>query len=91
MSEDPKPATRADPVLLLEVGLVLLLLGLFIALYWVPSSDETFVADWWVFPLLGALFFGILLLEGWRRRRGNRSALREALRQVHRDQEHRRP
>jgi type VI protein secretion system component VasK len=88
MSEDPKPATRADPVLLLEVGLVLLLLGLFIALYWVPSGDASFVADWWVFPLLGGLFFGILLLEGWRRWRGNRAALRDVLREAHRDHDH---
>ncbi len=58
--------SSTDPILLVEVGLVLLLIGLFVILYLVPAGEGTLVPQWWVWPLLAALFFGILLLERWR-------------------------
>ena len=70
----------ADAILLLEIALALLLLGLFLALYWVPSSEPGFVPPLWVWPLLVVLFFGILLLEYRRRRRTVRTRMEEALR-----------
>jgi hypothetical protein len=63
------PRSTTDPILLVEAGLALLLFGLFIALYLVPAEDGVAGTRWWAAPLLAALFFGILGLEGWRRKR----------------------
>lgn len=68
-----------DRVLLLEAVLVLVLLALFLILYFVPAGEGTFEPAWWAWPLLAALFFGILGLEQWRRKRRAKSGLSNAL------------
>lgn len=80
MSEDTSPPRRADRILLLEVALGLLLLGLFVVLYLIPAESSFAERRWWSGPLLAAFFFGVLLLDAWRRKRRNRDALREVLR-----------
>jgi len=70
---------RTDPILLLEAGLTLLLFALFIILYFQPAGTGDVVPEWWTAPLLGALFFTILLLERWRRKRRGKSELSRGL------------
>lgn len=72
---------RADPLLLLEVVLVLALFGLAVALYLIPSAREPFVPHWWTPLLLGALFFGVLALDVYRRRRARHAGLHRAVRE----------
>ena len=66
---------RPDPVLLLEAVLVLALFVLFLVLYLVPAGSGALIPAWWAWPLLATVFFGILLLERWRRKRRDRSEL----------------
>jgi hypothetical protein len=73
------PREHADRVLLLEVVLALLLFGLFIGLYFVPAGGTTFRPQWWAWPVMAALFFGILLLDRWRRKRRRRTGLSNAI------------
>jgi hypothetical protein len=69
-----------DALLLLEAGLVLLFIGLFLVLYFVPAGAGAFLPQWWAWPLLAGLFFGILLLERERRKRREGSRMSAALR-----------
>lgn len=68
-----------DRVLLVEVLLVLVLIALALAFYIVPAADGFFLPEWWVTVLLGALFFGTLAVDRWRRKRRGRQGLREVL------------
>lgn len=66
------PSTRAgsvDPLLLVEVTLALLLFGLAIVLYLIPSARAALLPDWWAGILLAILFFAIVFLDTMRRRR----------------------
>ena len=78
MRQDPPQTT--DRTLLVEAGLVLLLFALFIGLYFVPAGRGQLVPEWWVWPVLGSLFFGILLLERWRRKHREKGRLSRGLR-----------
>jgi hypothetical protein len=69
----------ADRILLLEAVLALLLFALFVMLYVVPAGDSALEPEWWTWPLLAGLFFGILLLEQWRRKRRAKGGLSNAL------------
>ena len=69
----------ADLLLLLEAALVLLLLGLFIAFYLVPAEEGTVGRPWWRTPVVVGLFFVLLGLESWRRKRRAKSGLSNAL------------
>jgi peptidoglycan/LPS O-acetylase OafA/YrhL len=62
-----------DRLLLLEAGLVLLLFALFVILYFVPVGEGSFAPQWWTWPLLVGLFFGILALEHRRRKQREQS------------------
>ena len=76
----PNPARGgADRILLLEALLALLLFALFMLLYFVPAGEATFEPAWWAWPVLAGLFFGILLLDQWRRKRRAKSGLSNAL------------
>ena len=68
-----------DPILLLEAVLALLLFALFVMLYFVPAGTARFQPAWWAWPVLAGLFFGILLLDQWRRKRRGKSGLSNAL------------
>ena len=78
MIEHP-PRPGADWILLLEALLALVLVALFLVLYFVPASDPPFEPEWWAWPVLAALLFGILALDRWRRRRRGRLGLSNAL------------
>ena len=67
------PRSGSDPILLVEAVLVLVLFALFIVLYFVPAGGGMLEPRWWAWPLLALLFFGILLLDHWRRKRHARS------------------
>ena len=69
----------ADRILLLEAVLALLLFALFVMLYVVPAGDATLEPRWWAWPVLAVLFFGILLLDQWRRKRRAGSGLSNAV------------
>ena len=73
---------RTDPILLLEAVLALVLFGLFILLYFRPFGLGDPTPAWWTAPLLGGLFFAILFLERWRRKKRNRAALSRGLSNV---------
>ena len=73
------PRGSTDRILLLEALLALVLIALFMALYFVPAGQATFEPRWWAWPLLAGLFFGILLLDQWRRKRRAKSGLSNAL------------
>ena len=74
-----RPDSGVDRILLLEAALALLLFALFMALYFVPAGEATFQPAWWAWPVLAGLFFGILLLDQWRRKRRAKSGLSNAL------------
>ena len=78
MNQTP-PRSGADRVLLLEAVLTLLFFALFVMLYFVPAGGSTFRPRWWAWPVLVGLFFGILSLEQWRRKRRAKSGLSNAL------------
>lgn len=71
--------SRNDPVLLLEAGLIVLLIGLFIFLYILPSAESLADVPWWAPILLGGLLFAVLLIDAWRRRRRYRRSINEML------------
>ncbi|HET7322431.1 MAG TPA: hypothetical protein VFI96_08065 [Longimicrobiaceae bacterium] len=72
----------SDPALLGEVGLGVVLIILFLALYWVPAGDDAaFVPAWWAWPLLAILFFSLLWLDVRRRRTRRTTALHEEIRE----------
>lgn len=60
---------RHNGYLLLEVALILALLILAILLYWRPASDGDLRPNWWNWPTLAVLFFSIVALHTWRRKR----------------------
>lgn len=66
---------RGDPILMVEVVLVLALFVLFLVLYLVPAGSGALVPAWWAWPVLAVVFFGILVLERWRRKRRDRAEL----------------
>lgn len=68
-----------DRMLLLEAALALVFFALMIVLYWVPSARETSTSGWWRPLLPTAVFFLILGLDGWRRKRGRRLDMRRML------------
>jgi peptidoglycan/LPS O-acetylase OafA/YrhL len=74
-----RPRGGADRILLLEALLALILFALFLLLYFVPAGEATFEPAWWAWPVLAGLFFGILLLDQWRRKRRAKSGLSNAL------------
>ena len=74
-----RPALHADPLLLWEVGIVIILLALFIVLFLLPAANAPFHPYWFSAPVLAAGFFGVLLLDRKRRREGNRAAVRRAI------------
>lgn len=78
MNQTP-PGSGTDRVLLLEAVLALLFFALFIMLYFVPAGGGTFRPRWWAWPVLAGLFFGILALDQWRRKRRAKSGLSNAL------------
>lgn len=71
--------TRNDPVLLIEAGLMVLLIGLFIFLYIVPTERRMNGVSWWAPVLLGGLSLTVLILDGWRRRRQYRRSMGEMI------------
>jgi hypothetical protein len=77
LSQNRRPT---DTLLLLEAGLVLLFIGLFLVLYFVPAGAGTLLPQWWAWPVLAGLFFGILLLERARRKRRESARMSSALR-----------
>jgi hypothetical protein len=70
---------RADPLLLWEAGLFLVLLVLFILLFLLPAARQPFHPHWFSGPLLAAGLFGLLVLDRRRKRRRDREELREVL------------
>lgn len=66
---------RGDPILMIEVALVIALFVLFLLLYLVPAGSGVLVPAWWAWPVLAVVFFGILVLERWRRKRRDRAEL----------------
>lgn len=70
---------RADPLLLWEVGLLLVLIALFLVLFFRPAAQQPFRPYWFSGPLLAAGLFGLLLLDRRRKRRRERAELREVL------------
>ncbi len=68
-----------DPVLLIEAGLVVLLIALFIFLYIVPTERRMDGVSWWAPVLLGSLSLAVLLLDAWRRRRQYRRSMGEMI------------
>jgi hypothetical protein len=72
---------RTDRMLLLELGLVLLLIGLSVEFFWRSAAANFIGARWWQWVTLVALFFGILLLHQWRRRRHMHAGLHQAIRE----------
>jgi peptidoglycan/LPS O-acetylase OafA/YrhL len=73
------PRSGSDPILILEALLALVLFGLFMMLYFLPAGGATFEPEWWAWPVLVGLFFGILALDRWRRKRRAKSGLSNAL------------
>jgi hypothetical protein len=73
------PRERTDYVLLLEWAMGLLLVGLSVALYFRPAGGPTFQPQPWAWPVLAALFFGILYLDRWRRKRRRKTGLSRAI------------
>lgn len=73
--------TQNDPVLLVEAGLLVLLIGLFIFLYIVPTERQMDGVSWWAPVLLGGLSLTVLLLDRWRRRRKYRRSMGEVIEQ----------
>jgi hypothetical protein len=73
------PGRRADPLLLWEAGLALVLAVLFILLFLLPAAREPFHPHWFSGPLLAAGLFGLLVLDRRRKRRRDQEELREVL------------
>lgn len=72
MRRSPDAPRGTDPVLLAEAGLALILLALTVYLFLIPSASPSSEPAWWTWLLLGTLFFGLIGLDTWRRRRDRR-------------------
>jgi hypothetical protein len=70
---------HADPLLLWEAGLALVLVVLFILLFLLPAARQPFHPHWFSGPLLAAGLFGLLVLDRRRKRRREREELRDVL------------
>lgn len=74
---------RTDPLLLVEVVLALALFGLMVGLYWIPSMRPPFLPARGTGLLLALLFFVVVGLDAWRRRRragsGSRAPFRDEI------------
>jgi hypothetical protein len=70
---------RSDRLHLLQIGLILLLLGLGVILYWRPAADGLLAPRWWHWVVLAAIFFSVVGLVARRRRLRSRRALRAGL------------
>lgn len=80
MSEARRPASgNYDPILLIEAVLFLLLLGLFIALYVVPTQTRLSDVAWWAPVVLGGLSLLLLLVDTKRRKRRMRRDLQRTV------------
>jgi hypothetical protein len=79
MNGAPRRSPGTDMVLLLEAGLVVLLLVLFLLLYVVPTQTRLRGVPWWSPVVLGALSLGILLLDAWRRKRRSRQEMKKMM------------
>lgn len=63
-----------DPLLLAEAGLAIVLFALFFYLFLIPAARPLYDPAWWTWPLLGSLFFALIGLDSWRRRRNRGGA-----------------
>jgi hypothetical protein len=72
---------RTDRILLLEVLMVLLLIALSVTLFWQPAAAGLASPQWWHWTVLAALFFGVIGLDRWRRRRRVYADLHEVIRE----------
>ena len=63
------PTRRTRRYLLIEVGLILTLIAMTILLYWRPAADGRLTPPWWHWPSLALLFFAVVGLHTWRRKR----------------------
>jgi protein-S-isoprenylcysteine O-methyltransferase Ste14 len=72
----PSGARGADWILAAEVGMVLVLFALAVFLFWLPAESQTSNPSWWTWILFAILFFGVLLLDVYRRRTRTRSEIR---------------
>lgn len=61
--------------------MVLGLIVLSVVFYLRPAADRTMSFAWWNWILLGALFFTVVGLHNWRRRRRGQAALHDAIRE----------
>jgi hypothetical protein len=61
-----------DPVLLVEAGLALILIALFVFLYVIPTETRLSGVRWWAPLVLGGLLFSLLALDARRRKRRSR-------------------
>lgn len=75
------PSRSTDPALVAEIALTLLLIALGIYFYLRPAAEGLGGAEWWHWVLLAGLFFSILALHNWRKRRGGHRGLHEAIRE----------
>jgi hypothetical protein len=71
---------RPDWQLLLEIGLVLVLIGLGINLFFRPAAEGILSPRWWHWLLLGGLFFGVVGLRTLRRKGRSQRDLHETIR-----------
>lgn len=77
---EPARERRTSRMLVLEVGLILVLIGLGIVLYWRPAAEGMLAPRWWHWVLLAGIFFSVVGLETRRRKRRAHEALHEAIR-----------
>lgn len=61
---------QTNRYLLIEVGLIIALLVVSIFLYWRPAAEGDLTQPWWHWPSLALLFFSVVGLHTWRRKRG---------------------
>lgn len=61
---------RPNRLLLVEAVLALIVFGLFVYLFLVPSGRPPFAPRWWTGLVLAAAFFSLVALDTWRRKRG---------------------
>ena len=69
MRKTTRAPRGSNPLLLVEAALALLLFGLFVYLYLLPAARPPFDPAWWTWPLLGVLFFTLVGLDAWRRKK----------------------
>jgi hypothetical protein len=76
---------RVDRALLAEVVLVLALVALGLVLFWRPAASGVLNPRWWHWTVLAVLFFSVVGLAGYRRRRRGNRALHEVIREENRE------